>query len=210
MTDKTGPREKQMSRPEPHVPEAQAAARAQRASRPPASQPTRGLGPEDPDAIKYAGLATRTIAFALDAAVINGAAVITGVAIGLGVSILHLGEQAEILIAAALGLAYVVWSVVYFLFFWSTSGQTPGNRVMRIRVLDRRHMRPVRPFRAVIRFGGLILAALPLLAGFLIMLWDNRRRCLQDRIAHTIVIEDQPSTPPALPSMNGRRVKREE
>jgi uncharacterized RDD family membrane protein YckC len=197
-----------MSRPEQDVPEAQAAARAQRASRPAAARPSRVLGPEDLEAIRYAGLATRTIAFALDAAVINGAAAITGVAIGLGVSILHLSEQAETVIAGALAVAYVVWSIVYFLFFWSTSGQTPGNRVMRIRVLDGRHMRPVRPVRAVIRFAGLILAALPFLAGFVIMLWDDRRRCLQDRIAHTIVIEDEPPPPPELPSMNGHRGKR--
>jgi uncharacterized RDD family membrane protein YckC len=33
-----------------------------------------------------------------------------------------------------------------------------------------------------------ILAAIPLLAGFLMMLWDDRRRCLQDRLARTVVV----------------------
>ncbi len=202
-----------MSRPEPHVPEAQAAARAVRASRPGPEHAGHAFGPEEPSEIRYAGLATRTIAFAVDAAIINGAAIITGVAIGLGVSILHLGEQAETLVAVALGAGYLIWSIAYFIFFWSTSGQTPGDRVMQIRVLDRRHMSPVRPVRAAIRFGGLILAGLPFLAGFLIMLWDDRRRCLQDRIAHTIVIEDQPAPPPLPPALgarNGRRVERQE
>ena len=141
---------------------------------------------------------------------INGAGIATGVAIGLGVSILHLSEEVEVLVGVVLGFAYVIWSIAYFIFFWSTNGQTPGNRVMQIRVLDRKQMRPVRPVRAVIRFGGLILAGLPLLAGFWMMLWDDRRRCLQDRIAHTIVIEDQPAPPPPVPAMNGRRARPEE
>jgi uncharacterized RDD family membrane protein YckC len=190
------------------VPEAQAAARAHRASRPAADAESRIFGPEDVAEIRYAGLATRTIAFALDAALINGVAIITGVAIGLGLSILHLSEQAKIILGVVMGFVYVIWSVVYFIFFWSTSGQTPGDRVMQIRVLDRRHMHPLHPVRATIRFGALILAAIPLLAGFLIMLWDDRRRCLQDRIAHTIVIEDKPPPPPlppAMAAMNGRR-----
>ena len=32
-------------------------------------------------------------------------------------------------------------------------------------------------------------AGIPLLAGFLIMLWDDRRRCLQDRLARTVVVD---------------------
>jgi hypothetical protein len=34
----------------------------------------------------------------------------------------------------------------------------------------------------------MLLAALPLFAGFVIMLWDERSRCLQDRLAHTVVM----------------------
>jgi hypothetical protein len=39
-----------------------------------------------------------------------------------------------------------------------------------------------------VRFAGLILATIPLFAGFWIMLWDGRRRCLQDRLARTVVV----------------------
>jgi uncharacterized RDD family membrane protein YckC len=137
----------------------------------------------------YAGLVTRALAFALDAAIVNGCALVVGVVVGLGLSILRLPETADIVIAAIMGALWVLWSVGYFAFFWSTTGQTPGDRVMRIRVIDGRERGPLKPLRAIIRFGALILAAIPLLAGFLIMLWDDRRRCLQDRLAHTVVVD---------------------
>jgi uncharacterized RDD family membrane protein YckC len=145
----------------------------------------------------YAGLVTRTIAFALDAALVNGAALLVGVTIGLGVSILHLPKQVETIIAAILGVVWVFWLVGYFAFFWSTTGQTPGDRVMRIQVIDRHGRGPLRPLRAAMRFGGVILAAIPLFAGILIMLWDDRHRCLQDRLARTIVIHVPEPLPPA-------------
>jgi uncharacterized RDD family membrane protein YckC len=56
-------------------------------------------------------------------------------------------------------------------------------------VIDGRDRGPLKLRRAIVRFGGVILAAIPLLAGFLIMLWDDRRRCLQDRIARTVVVD---------------------
>jgi uncharacterized RDD family membrane protein YckC len=135
----------------------------------------------------YAGLVSRAIAFALDAAVVNGSALVVGLAVGLGLSILHLPSQADTAVAAVMGVLWIVWSVTYFAFFWSTTGQTPGSRVMRIRVLARCGG-PLKPLRAAIRFGCLILAAIPLLGGFLMMLWDDRRRCLQDRLTRTVVL----------------------
>jgi uncharacterized RDD family membrane protein YckC len=144
----------------------------------------------------YAGLVTRTIAFALDAALVNGVALLVGVTVGLGVSILHLPEQVDAIVAAILGALWVIWLFGYFAFFWSTTGQTPGDRVMGIQVIDRHNRGRLQPLRAAMRFGGVILAAIPLFAGILIMLWDDRHRCLQDRLARTIVIYAPEPGPP--------------
>lgn len=145
----------------------------------------------------YVGLVTRTIAFAIDAAIINVVAALTGVVIGLGLSILHIPSQADAIIAAILGALWVIWSLAYFCFFWSTTGETPGDRALGIRVIDSRTRQPVRPVQAAVRAAGVVLAAIPLLAGFIIMLWDDRRRCLQDRLARTVVID---TSPPASPT----------
>jgi uncharacterized RDD family membrane protein YckC len=144
-------------------------------------------------------LVTRALAFALDAAVVNACALVVGVVVGLGLSILHLPEAADVVIAAILGGLWVLWTVGYFAFFWSTTGQTPGDRVMRIRVIDGRDRGPLKLRRAIVRFGGVIVAAIPLLAGFLMMLWDDRRRCLQDRLARTVVVDAPVSSEDQVP-----------
>jgi uncharacterized RDD family membrane protein YckC len=170
---------------------AQAAAIRRRTAAPPEPQ----RQPITPATGSYAGLVTRTIAFALDAAVVNGVALLVGVTIGLGISILHLPKEVETILAAIMGIVWVLWLVGYFAFFWSTTGQTPGDRVMRIRVIDRHSRGPLRPLRAAVRFGGVILASIPLFAGILIMLWDDR--CLQDRLARTVVVYAPEPLPPA-------------
>lgn len=193
-----------MRRPPDDVRTAQAQAAAIRRSR---RGPSTGIDQQEtiPGIGAYAGLVTRTIAFALDAALVNGVALLVGVTIGLGVSILHLPKQVETAIAAILGVVWVFWLVGYFAFFWSTTGQTPGDRVMRIRVIDRNNRGPLRPLRAAMRFGGVILASIPLFAGILIMLWDDSHRCLQDRLARTVVVYVPKPLPPAqrLPPVAG-------
>jgi uncharacterized RDD family membrane protein YckC len=140
------------------------------------------------DAGGYAGLVTRAIAFAIDGALIWAVAATVGVVVGLGVSLLHLPSKADAAIAAALAALALLWPVAYFVFFWSSAGQTPGARAMSIAVLDSHGRAGLKPRRALLRFAGLCIAAIPLGAGILIMLFDSRRRCLQDRLARTVVV----------------------
>jgi uncharacterized RDD family membrane protein YckC len=144
--------------------------------------------PEAERAGAYAGLVTRAIAYVLDAAAINLIALLVGAATALALSIFHLSNALENAVTATLAVVYLVWVIGYFVAFWSTTGQTPGSRIMRIRVVDAHGAPRLKPRRAVVRVAGLVLATIPLFAGFLIMLWDTRRRCLQDRLARTVVV----------------------
>jgi uncharacterized RDD family membrane protein YckC len=143
----------------------------------------------------YAGLATRTLALAIDAAVIDGIALFVGVAVGLGLSLLHLPPEVNEIIAGIGAFLWILWSLGYFVFFWSTTGQTPGNRVMSITVMDVQARGRLKPRRALLRFIALCAGAAALLSGILIMLWDDRRRCFQDRVARTVVLYT-PRRPP--------------
>ena len=87
-------------------------------------------------------------------------------------------------LAVFVQLAYAVY------FISSGSGQTPGMRVMRVRVLTASGGPPSVP-RSLVRFAGLILAIVPLFAGFLPALFDARRRALQDFLAGTVVVDAQ-------------------
>jgi len=143
----------------------------------------------DPAAPVYVGLVTRAIAFALDAALVNIVAILTAAVVMLTFSIVNIPEELRTVAVAAGGALYLLWVVGYFVTFWATTGQTPGSRVMHIRVRPTKGERLL-PRRALLRFVGLTLAAIPFFAGFLMILVDDRRRGLQDRIARTVVVEE--------------------
>jgi uncharacterized RDD family membrane protein YckC len=138
--------------------------------------------------VPYAGIATRAVALAADVAIAHvivfaGGAVVA--LVGSLVGDVTLDTLARILAACA-------WAAVvgtYFVLFWSTAGQTPGMRAMSLRVIDARGQHPG-VVRSGIRMLGLVLAIVPLGAGFLTVLVDDRRRALQDFLAGTVVVYD--------------------
>jgi len=136
----------------------------------------------------YEGLVTRGIAFAVDAALINLAALIVSVSVGLALSVLDPSNNLETAALAVAGVAYVVWTIAYFVTFWSTTGQTPGNRLLQIRVCRARDGEALRPRKSLLRLGAMVLCALPLFAGFLPILVNSRRRGLHDMIAGSVVV----------------------
>ena len=153
---------------------------------------------EQPIHIGYAGLVTRAVAIGIDLLVINGIAVITGALVNLIASFFghegHIGPVAAVLG----GAAWIAWSALYFMVFWSLTGQTPGDRLMGIRVISTSSDR-IRIRQAFVRYWAMLLAALPLGAGFLPVLTDEQRRGLHDRIAKTVVRWDDGEEVTAIP-----------
>jgi uncharacterized RDD family membrane protein YckC len=141
----------------------------------------------------YQGLVTRTLAFALDCAAINLVAIAVGVAVGLAVSVLDLPSEVETALVAVGGVAWFLWSAGYFVVCWATTGQTPGDRLLHIRVCDADDFAPLPAHRAALRLVYLTLAAIPLFAGFLPILFDDRRRGVHDMLAGSVVIGTDPS-----------------
>jgi uncharacterized RDD family membrane protein YckC len=135
----------------------------------------------------YAGVVTRTVALAVDGLVLTvGSAAITGI-VSLALSVF--GERASDLEAsAALALAGAWWLVggAYFAAFWTLTGQTPGMRALRLEVTAA-DGGDVHLGHALRRLVGMVLAALPLMAGYALILWDGRRQGLHDKIAGTVV-----------------------
>jgi uncharacterized RDD family membrane protein YckC len=136
--------------------------------------------------VPYAGIATRAVALALDMVlvhviVLSGGAILALVASLVGDARLDTAEQ----LLAACAWALVV--ATYFVLFWSTVGQTPGMRVMALRVRAEVGGH-VGVLRATVRLIGLGLAIAPLFLGFVPVLFDARRRALQDFLAGTVVV----------------------
>ena len=135
----------------------------------------------------YAGLVTRIVAFAADAAIINAVAIGVGLVCAVGLSLFHLPNDVEVVLVAIGGAAAVAWAIGYFTFFWSTTGQTPGDRMLSIEVRrengERLHAR-----RAFVRVLALPLSVIPFGAGMVLILFDRRRRALHDLLVGTVVV----------------------
>jgi uncharacterized RDD family membrane protein YckC len=136
--------------------------------------------------IPYAGIATRAVGLAFDV-LLAQIIFLTGAAlVGLVASLV--GDlQPAWLVAALAAAGWTLVAGTYFVLFWTAAGQTPGMRLMRLRVSDHRGQPPSLG-RSVMRFIGLVLAIVPLFAGFLPVLFDGRRRGLHDFLAGTIVL----------------------
>lgn len=137
---------------------------------------------------RYGGLATRAIGFIVDAAIINVAAIAAALGVALVLSVVFVPKSLRPGGYALAGAVYLLWTLTYFLTFWSTTGQTPGARLMQVRVVARDGQK-LRPLRAIVRWIALLIAALPLFAGYALILFDSRRRGLHDRLAGTVVVE---------------------
>ena len=137
----------------------------------------------------YGGIATRAIALATDAALsvvlfmsIVGIAALVGSLVG--------GLRPEWLVGALLASGWVLVVGTYFVLFWSSAGQTPGMRLLHLRVLGPEG-RPPSFGRSLVRLVGLGLAIVPLFAGFVPVLFTEQRRGLADFLAGTVVFYDE-------------------
>lgn len=83
------------------------------------------------------------------------------------------------------GGVYVLWAAAYFVAFWSITGQTPGARVMQVRLVTPAGGK-VRPYRALLRWIGMNVAMVPLPWGYLPI--PFKRLGFPDWLAHTRVI----------------------
>lgn len=141
----------------------------------------------------YGGFVTRALAFVLDVVLVAvtfavAAALVNTVGDMLGG---HLRPAWLVDAMAAGGFALV--AAVYFVGFWATAGQTPGMRLLGLRVVSYAHA-PLGVGRSAVRLLGLVLSIIPCFAGFLPALVDGRRRALPDFIARTLVVYDERAT----------------
>jgi uncharacterized RDD family membrane protein YckC len=145
--------------------------------------------PVAPATGSYTGLATRVLAFAADALLIDVVIWLVGGAIAVTASALHLPSGANTALVAVGAAIGCIWAGGYFVFFWSTTGQTPGNRLMRIRVRAASHDGPLRPMRAVWRLVGVVASLITLGLPLLMILFDARRRGVHDVMGHSVVVD---------------------
>lgn len=144
----------------------------------------------------HAGFASRTIAFIIDLTIMAVILLLAGLfvqLIGMYFPLNRLlaqvaGVGAGDALRAPLALAFtVVLFAGYPIFCWAMIGQTPGKRVLGLRVV-RTDGRPLTIWRSVLRYLAYWLSALPLFLGFIWVIVDEKRQGWHDKIADTCVI----------------------
>jgi uncharacterized RDD family membrane protein YckC len=143
------------------------------------------LRPPRREATDCAGALTRALAFAIDVGVLNAAFLAISAVIAFVASVVFPSENT----APAIAVGAAAWlgsGALYLTSFWALTGQTPGMSIVGIRVVAPGLPR-VTVRIAIRRLFGLVVAIIPLGAGLLGIIFSERRRGLQDVIAHTEV-----------------------
>ncbi len=137
-----------------------------------------------------AGVVTRGLAFVLDGLIVNlGFSGLAAVAALIASAFAGNGNGVSDLALAFGTGAWLALGAAYLVGFWSLAGQTPGMRFVGLRLAVEGRGLPLR--RSLKRLLGLVLGLVPLGLGFLGILFDQRRRAWDDRLAGADVVYEE-------------------
>ncbi|MUL45785.1 RDD family protein [Mycobacterium sp. CBMA293] len=80
---------------------------------------------------------------------------------------------------------FTVWNHGYL---QGTTGSSLGKRLLRFQVIDENTGEPVGFGRSVVRQVAHLVDAIPVFAGYLFPLWDDKRQTLADKIMSTVCV----------------------
>lgn len=146
----------------------------------------------------YGGFWRRLYAFTVDKIILGFIGMILffvgAAAFGLGVSPRAMSADPEALLELG-GRVFLLYQTVtvlldmgYFTYFHGTTGQTPGKRLLGLRVVQETG-EPIGLGTAFLRWVGYIVSGIPMLMGFLWAGADRRKQGWHDKIAGTVVID---------------------
>ena len=148
--------------------------------------------------LKYAEFFDRLIAFLIDLILI---AIPLFVAVLISMILSHVGfisgplagmvSVIIMLIWIAAILAMVVIFVYNNIYLVATKGVSFGRRIMKLKVVDLKGKYPIGYSKTLLRLVGKAICILTLGLGFLLILTDEKRQGLHDRIADTYVIKEE-------------------
>ena len=145
---------------------------------------------------RYAGFVTRMVAFLIDHAILSITVFIIvwateWIVNSFAINLLLFSENRswQMSLAIVVGL-YLLLRLLYDISFWMLAGQTPGKRVLGVRVV-RTDGKRLEFWNALRRSIGYIVSDI-LFLGYLWILFDNRRQGFHDKLAGTMVVYSWP------------------
>lgn len=150
----------------------------------------------------YAGLTSRLMAFILDTIILAGVIlfvswffVATWKLLQLEPIVNELKKSSSIFaLLVSIFTSPIFYTTImllfvasYYVLFWTLAGQTPGKGIMGLKILPRRGSK-LSLSRAILRYLAFYLSIVPLGAGILWILIDDRRLAWHDKLAGTCVV----------------------
>jgi len=132
--------------------------------------------------VAFASLGSRLVAYIVDVIVTIAVSIVLGI---VGVALVFVLPILSIIPF----LAIFIVSFVYFPYYWQRSGQTPGMRMMNIKVVRDSDGGPLSWGSAILRLIGYWVSGFVFYIGYIWIFIDKRKRGWHDLIAGTVVIE---------------------
>jgi uncharacterized RDD family membrane protein YckC len=82
----------------------------------------------------------------------------------------------------------ILITIGYFTYFHGSTGQTPGDAALSIRVVDKDGGGSIGYGRAFVRWLVSIVSGIVILLGYLWMLWDSEKQTWHDKAANSVVV----------------------
>lgn len=132
--------------------------------------------------VAAAGFWVRTVAWLVDWMILLGVDAAVGSLLRVVASRPEPDSIGAMLLPMLTGFAY-------FGYFFSTTGRTPGKRLLNLRVV-RQDARPLDWKTGTLRYLGYLVSGWTFFLGYLLVALDPQRRGLHDLIAKTTVVQD--------------------
>lgn len=141
--------------------------------------------------MQHVGFLIRLVAYIIDAIILAIGQGILMAIFGLSSFMTQSGGGSQVSIGALQIIGFIlilVWDIGYFVYFWSSSGQTPGKMIMGIKVVSV-DGGPVSVGKAIVRLIGYAISGIVIYLGFLWIIWDKEKQGWHDKIASTYVVK---------------------
>ena len=131
----------------------------------------------------YGGFWIRVVAYIIDAIILGVIGGVIDVIFHVNLSDPNSGSY-----QAANGVNFLI-SAGYFIGFWTAWSASPGQRLLKLRVVDANTTQPVTVGKAVLRYIGLVISFFVCFIGVIWVAFDARKQGWMDKIAGTVVLQ---------------------
>ncbi len=133
--------------------------------------------------MEFGGPGPRLVGYIVDTLIVIAAVLAVVVVFGLLVVVVPILGGLGILVGV------IVVPLAYFPYFWAKTGQTPGMKMMNVKVVSDKDGGPITMGQAILRLIGFWVSGFVFYLGYLWIFIDKRRRGWFDLIAGTVVIK---------------------